>query len=773
MTDLNDLYEKSLGAIDILLNRKDYVKAGQTLEDLYQLKPVRLTWFVRKARYLWLTQGAEAARDLLRDKITLNYCYDGVPEALELLSAMAIKEENVLESARFLCTLDLVQHYGAQDTSYALAQEELEEQGRAFWETGDVEAAQAMWEKLYINSDAVGAMTVGHYLGCCGVHTDSLDWSAELPNIQYIAERLAEENASFLLLAEEENQWQCFALGRMLAILGKDVCLLLPPDGFSASPRDFVDESAEACLNEALHQNGITIIPTRSLQQEEQVFDNRHLIIQKLIGSGGKLFTVLGSGCLMDDVALAGKMQKHFERFNFQLGDMLDTNFSAGWVGDYLKYLDHLYGLDAAACLDAPAACKFSIVIPARNSATTLRYTIQTCLEQDFPSADYEILVSDNSTGGNQEVARLCKELSDPRIRYIKTPRPLVLGRSFEFAFLQARGEFILSLGSDDGLLPWALHILNDVRSRFPEEPIIQWERGFYAWPGFNGGQENQFIIPQDYKKVTQPIFYRSSEAYLDMIAKNPQGIYALPLLYINSGFRREYRRTLLEKTGRMWDGGAQDIYTGVVNVLINASILNLQYPLSIAGMAAGSTGAVSSGNRGDAKNKRAVDLLNSGTLLSLSTLSMPEKLSAPGTSDASMVSRFVYRCVARGLITFEKAGQIFDQKALFTWAAGSCAPIYDQKQQELHLALYAASLYGENFYRWYHETIFKPAMQPQIIENYRIPKYQEGRTAAGGEVLDASKYGVENVAQAVHLFVERSNFALNMYDEKVSAVYG
>ena len=151
----------------------------------------------------------------------------------------------------------------------------------------------------------------------------------------------------------------------------------------------------------------------------------------------------------------------------------------------------------------------------------------------------------------------------------------------------------------------------------------------------------------------------------------------------------------------------------------------------------------------------------------------MPEKLAAPGTSDSSMVSRFVYRCVARGLITFEKVRQIFDQKALFTWAAESCASVYDQKQQELHLALYTASLYGETFYRWYHETIFKPAMQPQLLGDYRIPKYQEGKTAAGGEVLDASKYGVENVAQAVHLFVERSGFAPNPPVGKESTVYG
>ena len=761
MSDRNGEYQEALKTIDALLARKDYSSAKEALDALYQFKPVRLTWFVRKARFAWLTEGVESAREILKEKFVLNYCYEGIPEALELMAEMELQQGNALERERILCAMDLALNYGTPETVYHSTQQQLEEFGKEFWESGSSQSAHALWEKSYVVSDAIEAIVVQHYLRQFDAGTFSVPWIADFPNIQYVKERLEEEKGGFIILAENENQWQSAALAKMLRMLGKCVYLLRPSAPFQDSIQKFFDESGKSCIQEARNLEGVTAVNTYYIQQNGQVFDNRHLIMQELIDDGGALFTVLGSGCLMDDVALAGDMKKHFERFNLQLGDMFDTNFSAGWVGDYVKYLEKIYDMDVNAHLNAQTTCKFSIVIPARNSAATLRYTVQTCLEQDFPADDYEIIISDNSIDGNHSVYDLCCELSDPRIHYIKTPRSLALGRSFEFAFLHTKGEFVLSLGSDDGLLPWALRILDKIRTRFPKENIIQWERGFYAWPGFNGTQENQFVIPRDYKKVFQPVFYRSCEYYLHAAAQNPQFIYGLPLLYINSGFRRDYMKVLLGKTGRMWDGGAQDIYIGFVNVLIHSSILNLQYPLSIAGMSSGSIGAVANGNRGSSENRKAINTAQNGSSISLSTFSLPEKLSAPGASDASIVTRFIYRCVSRGLISFEEVSQIFDMRNLFAKAANSVSPVHEQKEQNLRASLYAASFYGEDFYHWYDETVFKPTMIPRkFVGNPIIPKYQEGKTADGGEVLDASKYDVENILQAVHLFVDHTKFS-------------
>lgn len=757
MSDLNEQYQAALDTVDMLLKRKDYRSAQRALEHLYQFKPVRLTWFVRKAKLVWLTKGAEDAKQVLKDKFTLNYCYEGIPEALDLLAEIEGRQGHLLEQERLQCSLDWALQYGLPKAIYSELQTELEVCGKAFWETGMLEQAKAFWKSSYVTSDAIKAMVVEYYLRQNDVSVPDLPWATELPNIQYIRERIEESQGNFIILSEEENQNQAFALARMLKEIGKQVYLLLPPVDYSGTSNEFFIESGTHSIHTARDWAGIMVIDTYAIQQDDLMFDNRYLILESLIEKEGTLFTVLGSGSLMDDVAMAGSMKKHFERFNLGMGDMLDSNFSAGWVGDHLKYLENIYDMDVKACLDAPATCSYSIVVPARNSASTLRYTLQTCLDQNFPADQYEIIVSDNSTNQNSDVYELCQELNDPRIRYIKTPRELVLGRSFEFAFLKARGAFILSLGSDDGLLPWALHTLDQIRKQYPKENIIQWERGFYAWPGFNGNQQNQLIIPRDYKKVVQPIFYVSTEYYLKNVNNNPSNIYILPLLYINSGFRREYRKVLLEKTGRMWDGGAQDIYTGFVNVLINSRILNICWPLSIAGMSSTSVGALMSKNRGNPDNQKAVASVSKGTAISTWSPSMPEKLAAAGSSDAAIVTRFLYRCVARGLLAFEKVAEILNLKAFFIQAANGCNPLYEQSEANLRLLLYTASMYGEDFYQWCDENVFTPMMIPRMLTPGEVPKYQEGRSENGGEMLDASRYGVKNIAQAVHLFSERS----------------
>ena len=63
---------------------------------------------------------------------------------------------------------------------------------------------------------------------------------------------------------------------------------------------------------------------------------------------------------------------------------------------------------------------RFSVVIPTRERATTLRYCLRTCLEQDFD--DYEIVVCDNcSSPATREVV---EEAASPRIVLASTWRP-------------------------------------------------------------------------------------------------------------------------------------------------------------------------------------------------------------------------------------------------------------------------------------------------------------------------------------------------------------
>src|SRR5580698_8719580 len=96
------------------------------------------------------------------------------------------------------------------------------------------------------------------------------------------------------------------------------------------------------------------------------------------------------------------------------------------------------------------ADLKFSVIIPTRERAASLRHSLSTCLDQNFD--DYEVVVSDN--GSSPATRRVVDEAGSTKVQYFRTPRALSLASSWDFAVSHARGEYVLLIGDDDGLLP-------------------------------------------------------------------------------------------------------------------------------------------------------------------------------------------------------------------------------------------------------------------------------------------------------------------------------
>ena len=61
---------------------------------------------------------------------------------------------------------------------------------------------------------------------------------------------------------------------------------------------------------------------------------------------------------------------------------------------------------------------KFTILIPTRERADTLEYTIRTCLNQTY--GNLEIIVSDNFSQDNTQ--HIVKQFNDNRLKYINRP---------------------------------------------------------------------------------------------------------------------------------------------------------------------------------------------------------------------------------------------------------------------------------------------------------------------------------------------------------------
>ena len=227
------------------------------------------------------------------------------------------------------------------------------------------------------------------------------------------------------------------------------------------------------------------------------------------------------------------------------------------------------------------ADLKFSVVIPTRERAGTLHYSLRTCLDQNFD--DYEVIVSDNFS--SPATRAVVDEAASSKVRYFRTPSPLAMASNWEFGVSQARGEYVLLIGDDDGLLPHALETL-DALIRRERPKAIRWDAVFYTWPTYTlPGQENYLRIPMG-RRIQEVDSFRTIREVIAF-----RELYTvLPMLY-NSAVHRDVLKTMRAKTGRVFPHSIPDVYSGFAIAAVAGKYLSTEVPLSISGQSAASNG--------------------------------------------------------------------------------------------------------------------------------------------------------------------------------------
>lgn len=738
------------------------------LDYIAEIKPTRAKWFAAQALAMFKSgYKPKEIFEVLSDKYWGLYNYNGVVDCLNVHIQLVKSYNYALERDRvyyYLCAMRKWSNTASIKESQFL-DEIISSSNQAYQTFIDSREFKPILTQIihysFIQQDLVLYII---YMTLAGENIESRPWVLHVPNMGELVKRLEKDtrDAFIIVCSDTSNLIRCKAVAKALSLLKKQVYFIDLSIPFKVETLISLEDTLQVSLDNREISEYLTVIhPIELIYKNESLGCNIEYIVDYLNRNElkDKHALLLSSGYFIDQLCQNPLLQKQMGRlYGFQT-DYLENNLSFAWCGSYLAYISSLYCFSAQEAICTPAQCQFSIIIPARNSAETLRHTIKTCMEQTYKGS-YEIVISDNSTGQNAEVYALCKEFNDPRIVYIKTPRDLQLAKSFEFAFLHAKGEYIFSIGSDDGVLPWALETLDKIVHQYPDEEIIQWERGFYAWPGFNGGQQNQFIIPRRYTEGEYGCYYRDRSSYIASVLKEKQAMYVLPMLYINSCFKRSYFNILLEKTGRLWDWACQDIYMGVITSCIHPVILNLEYPLTIAGMSSGSVGAKS--NRGTITTKEFQELIAEGNRdhnLGGFCLSYLERyLPFTRTDTWSLYCSFL-RAISIGVLPERYLYEVLDWKRIFT-QLGSELDIRDVSfDRKIHEMRYAAMLHGDEFLRWFDETIYHKSLIPRKINNKKIEElrmkksYKEGELAMGGVVLDASKYQVNNIYDAVKLF--------------------
>lgn len=246
-------------------------------------------------------------------------------------------------------------------------------------------------------------------------------------------------------------------------------------------------------------------------------------------------------------------------------------------------------------------AVRFSIVVPTCERAATLRFALRTCLDQAFD--DYEVVVSDNhSTPETKAVVDAC---GSPKVRYVRTPERVAMSTNWEFGVGHARGEYVLVIGDDDGLLPHALAELDGLAHAHGPK-AIRWAMALYTWPTIAlPGQGDYICVP-----LGREVVERDGRELIREAAAFRANYTDLPMMY-NTAVRRDVLDDLRRRTGRVFAHPSPDVYSGFAIAHAAGRFLSTSVAMTVSGLSGTSNGIANLFNRGRSEIEREFTRLN------------------------------------------------------------------------------------------------------------------------------------------------------------------
>lgn len=203
---------------------------------------------------------------------------------------------------------------------------------------------------------------------------------------------------------------------------------------------------------------------------------------------------------------------------------------------------------------------KFTVIIPTRERADTLEWTLKTCVTQDYQ--DLEIIVSDNFSQDNTR--EVVESYQDSRIKYINTGKRVSMSSNWEFALSHVEVDperYVTFVGDDDGLLPNALEELNQLIQSLRDVEAIAWVKAQYCWKSC---LINQNLLSVPLKKNLAKLETSSVlQAILAFDAKKKSSYADLPCLY-NSFVRSTKIDEVKKKSKKFFCSMTPDVYSAI-----------------------------------------------------------------------------------------------------------------------------------------------------------------------------------------------------------------
>jgi len=226
-----------------------------------------------------------------------------------------------------------------------------------------------------------------------------------------------------------------------------------------------------------------------------------------------------------------------------------------------------------------------TVLVPTRERAETLAYTLRTTIDQK--STNFEVLVSDNFSQDGTRGA--VEAINDPRIRYINTGQRLSMSDNWDFALPYCEGEYITVIGDDDAIMPGAIDRIEPLFAA-GRERIITWPVPIYAWP-MDGKPPAVTHLPANAKQTYVNVRKLARFA----VRMGGWRHHVLPYIY-HSAFHRSIPEGIKARAGRVFHTTQPDIFSGFAGAAFTETGLNVGFPVSVAGHSKKSNGGAMTG---------------------------------------------------------------------------------------------------------------------------------------------------------------------------------
>ncbi len=245
---------------------------------------------------------------------------------------------------------------------------------------------------------------------------------------------------------------------------------------------------------------------------------------------------------------------------------------------------------------------KISIIIPTRERAAYLRYSLQTALE--IVDDDLEVVVCNNASQDDTEA--VINGFSDPRITYVNTGKRVSMRENFNRALNASSGDYVIFFGDDDGIVPGQFKYLRQIlETRRPDG--LSWNRATYGWPVAGYGRKTGGVRFYRHGVYGTPYAYDPKDRNLDALmgCRLSQIAPVSPNIY-HGCVSRAYLDKVAPAKGVYFDSVIPDVNFEYRTILTGGNFLHADHPFSINGYSPASTGGAHNQNAPDAPGAKA-----------------------------------------------------------------------------------------------------------------------------------------------------------------------